>query len=147
MRTVVPLQFFLLFCLSCFLAIHYKIFNDLYQPLKHIEKKITINSYLLFFFIGTCFYRIIDGWHLASTRKITQFDVYFLTVHNGFALIQLFSSFALYADWFSRDSNFVVQQALLLADWSLLPLFAWIIVWSRHVRRGWCVTIFNTFVC
>lgn len=147
MRSAVPLQFFVISCLTYGLAIYYGIFNDLYEPSKHLNKKIILNYYLLLFFIGTCFYRIIDGWRLATIRKITQFDFFFLLVHNGLALIQLCSIFILYSGSFSSDT-FILKQALLLLDWSLLPLFAWIAVWSRHVRRGWyvflkslCITI------
>ena len=138
MRAVGPFLYLALFCLCSIVVIHFGIFDEIHDSANHSLEKTEIHLYVILFFVGTSVYRIADGWRLCSTKKITQFDLYFLIVHNGFALIQLLASGILYTSFLGKQADkTMIKQAMLLSDWSFLPFFSWIIVWSRHVRRGW----------
>ena len=134
MQPKTPILYLLLFCTSCAIAVYLQLTIYFQSSLENVGKNISIHWIVLTFFIGTCLYRIIDGSSIAHSKKITQFDLICLVIHNCFALIQLGSAFVVFC---LGVENIAFKSALLLLDWSLMPFFLWILVWTRYIRRGW----------
>ncbi|XP_076807185.1 uncharacterized protein LOC143450501 [Clavelina lepadiformis] len=154
LRIPYELRFLAPFCLLTVLVVWNGIFDDSYnlkeaeaQAKKLPESAGTYWNVVLLFFAGTCFYRFIDAWQLARDRKITQVDLYFVTVLSGFALLQYASSYSLFNAFVNPEGNAIlISRMTALKDWSVLPVFGWVVAWSRHVRRGWMPGL-NWTVC
>lgn len=81
------------------------------------------------------------GLWKTQTRKITVLDFHFLVVFSGFTFMEVVGSYLIYVSYFqSLPEEEFLQKVLRIrayTDWATLPMLAWIVAWSRHVRRGW----------
>ena len=134
MKSSTPILYLVLFWVSCSAAILYDLVKNFNSSLESAARSIQIRWSVAIFFIGTCLYRIFDAYNLVRSKKITQFDYLCLTVHNCFALIQLCSGYVLF---YLGAESALFSSALMIADWSMVPFFFWILVWTRFIRRGW----------
>jgi len=134
MKSNTPVLYLVLFCISCSIAVFFDLAKNFHSSMENVAKNVLILWSVIVFFIGTCLYRIVDAYNLVRSRKITQFDHLCLVVHNCFAFVQLFSGYVLF---YLGAKNFLYSLALLLIDWSLIPFFFWMLVWTRFIRRGW----------
>uniref|UniRef100_H2YIM4 Uncharacterized protein n=1 Tax=Ciona savignyi TaxID=51511 RepID=H2YIM4_CIOSA len=95
-------------------------------------------TFVTYFFMAACFWRIFQAWTLSNQVKITRIDVYFVSVLNGLALLQFAAHYINYQSHFAAgEHETTIRRMTSMQDWSLLPFLAWTVSWSRHIRRGW----------
>nr|XP_002128085.1 uncharacterized protein LOC100181757 [Ciona intestinalis] len=108
--------------------------------LKELEGSTATNiwTFVCYFFMAACFWRVYEAWKYSNQVKITRVDVYFVSVLNGLALLQFAAHFLNYQSHFEPAKNVTtILRMSAMQDWSMLPFLAWNVSWSRHVRRGW----------
>jgi len=134
MDIVASLGFLAIFCVVVSLSVYKEFLEQFPISLEYYILQNEKDWIFVLMLMVVSIYYVNYGLMYVCQCKITLFDLSCIAVFNCFACIELAAIFSI--KFYGHELPYFLSIGLI-TDWVLLPLFSWVVVWTRFVQRGW----------